>query len=379
MSRNKPRSGRTSTIILILLLVTALFTSGGVYYLATNVVDEDFDFHLDISPTNADVRALLPEETAIVAQPEPKDYTISMVGDCTLASSQRENGFDSVIAEKGLDWPFSGTVDILSADDFTLANLECTLSDTHLTSGSTFAFRGPTENAQILVSGSVEAVTNGNNHTPDFGAQGEADSRAAVEAADVGYLGPDEAKIFATESGLKIGVYCPGWNNATLAGVEEVIPALREDGADVVIYAPHWGREGKYHPTDEQQLVAHAAIDAGADIVCGTHPHVLQRCEEYNGGMIFYSLANYSFGGNNAPRDRDTVIAQVTITQDADGKCAVTGYTLIPCCLSSTEGVNDFCPVPYDEDDEGYARALSKLDVTYSGPDLNVDSSFLYS
>ena len=137
-----------------------------------------------------------------------------------------------------------------------------------------------------------------------------------------------------------------------------------------MIYAPHWGMEGQYHPIAEQELVAHTAIDAGADIVCGTHPHVMQRMEEYNGG-------NFSFGGNNAPRDRDSVIAQVIITKDPDGKCTVTGTNLIPCCLSSTEGVNDYRPVPYAEDDEFYARALSKLDGTFTGPDLTIDYSFL--
>jgi poly-gamma-glutamate synthesis protein (capsule biosynthesis protein) len=300
-----------------------------------------------------------------------------MVGDCTLASSQRSGDFDRVIAQNGLEWPFSGTVDILAADDFTLANLECSFSDTSLRSGSTFAFLGPAENAQILANGSVEAVTNGNNHTPDFGEQGVADTKAAVEAVSVGYVGANESMIFETERGLKIGVYCPGWRNATIDGANQAIPALREAGADIVIYAPHWGMEGKYHPIAEQELVAHTAIDAGADIVCGTHPHVMQRMEEYNGGMIFYSLGNFSFGGNTAPRDRDSVIAQVIITKDPDGTCTVTGTNLIPCCLSSTDGINDYRPVPYAEDDEFYARALSKLDGTFTGPDLTVDYSFL--
>ena len=160
-------------------------------------------------------------------------------------------------------------------------------------------------------------MTNGNNHTLDFNERGVADTKAAVEAVNVGYIGANESQIFTTESGLKIGVYCPGWRNATIDGANQAIPALREAGADIVIYAPHWGMEGQYHPIAEQELVAHTAIDAGADIVCGTHPHVMQRMEEYNGGMIFYSLGNFSFGGNSAPRDRDSVIAQVTITQDA--------------------------------------------------------------
>lgn len=376
MKNKSPRSGRASTAVLVVLLLTAALVTAGLVFLAMNTIN-DFDLHLDFTKRTAQAEPAAPEETAMPVEPETETFVISMIGDCTLASSQRTSDFDRVIRENGLEWPFSGTVDILANDDFTLANLECSFSDAGLRSASTFAFLGPAENAQILANGSVEAVTNANNHTLDFNEQGVIDTKAAVEAASVGYIGANESQIFTTDRGLNIGVYCPGWRNATIDGANQAIPALREAGADIVIYAPHWGNEGKYHPIAEQELVAHTAIDAGADIVCGTHPHVMQRMEEYNGGMIFYSLGNFSFGGNNAPRDRDSVIAQVIVTKDADGKYTVTGYNLIPCCLSSTEGINDYRPTPYAEDDEFYARALSKLDGTFTGPDLTVDYSFL--
>lgn len=378
MKNDAPRSGRASTVVLVVLLLTAAIVTAGLFFLVKYTVDDGFDLHLDFSKIPAHADVVTPQPTELPAEPETKTFVISMVGDCTLASSQRGGDFDRVIQQNGLEWPFSGTVDILSQDDFTLANLECSFSDANLRSASTFAFLGTSDYAQILSNGSVEAVTNGNNHTLDFNERGVADTKAAVEAVNVGYIGANESQIFTTESGLKVGVYCPGWRNATIDGANQAIPVLREAGADIVIYAPHWGLEGKYHEIAEQELVAHTAIDAGADIVCGTHPHVMQRMEEYNGGMIFYSLGNFSFGGNSAPRDRDSVIAQVTITQDADGKCTVTGYNLIPCCLSSTDNINDYRPVPYAEDDEFYARAISKLDGTFTGPDLVVDYSFLY-
>lgn len=379
MSNNAPRRGHGSTVALILLFIAAVFVSIGTFYLAKSAIGDDFDFHLDFSVPQVHARAMPPQPAATPEPtPEPQVFVISMVGDCTIASSQTENAFDRYIEENDYSWPFSGTVDILSQDDFTLANLECSLSDEHYRSSSTFAFLGKADYAKILSEGSVEAVTNGNNHTKDFGEDAEADSRAAVEAVDVGYIGATESKIFTTERGLKIGVYCPGWGNATIPNVEQVIPALREDGADVVIFAPHWGVEGKYHANEEQELVAHAAIDAGADIVWGTHPHVLQPMEEYNGGIIFYSLGNWSFGGNTAPRDRDTVIAQVTITMSPDGKCTISAHEVIPCCLSSSQGVNDFRPEPYEADSEDYERVMTKLDGSYAGRDLVVDYSFLY-
>ena len=92
---------------------------------------------------------------------------------------------------------------------------------------------------------------------------------------------------------------------------------------------------------------------------------------------FFEMLGNFSFGGNTAPRDRDTAIAQVTVMQNTDGTVELQGFSLIPCCLSSMSGVNDYRPKPYEKDSEEYARAMSKLDGTFTGPDLNVDYSFL--
>ena len=92
---------------------------------------------------------------------------------------------------------------------------------------------------------------------------------------------------------------------------------------------------------------------------------------------FFEMLGNFSFGGNTAPRDVDTAIAQVTVKKDGDG-WAVDGYDLIPCRLSSTDSKNDYRPRPYDKDEDGYARTISKLDGSWTGSDLNVDYSFMY-
>lgn len=137
----------------------------------------------------------------------------------------------------------------------------------------------------------------------------------------------------------------------------------------------HWGIEGSYRVTGGQEQLGRAAIDAGADIVYGSHPHVLQRIDEYNGGYIVNSLGNWSFGGNTAPRDRDTAIVRFSVKRDLDGTVSVEGYEAVPCCLSSTEGINDYRPTPYEEGSEAYERTMSKLDGSFDGPDLVVDYS----
>ena len=137
----------------------------------------------------------------------------------------------------------------------------------------------------------------------------------------------------------------------------------------------HWGIEGSYRPAGTQTALGQAAIDAGADIVYGSHPHVLQPIVEYNGGYIVYSLGNFVFGGNTAPRDRDTAIVQFTVKRAADGTVSVEGWEAIPCSLSSTPVSNDFRPEPYNEGSEEYERTMSKLNGTFTGPDLVVDYS----
>jgi poly-gamma-glutamate synthesis protein (capsule biosynthesis protein) len=137
----------------------------------------------------------------------------------------------------------------------------------------------------------------------------------------------------------------------------------------------HWGLEGSYQVTGGHAQLGQAAIDAGADLVYGSHPHVLQKIEEYNGGYIFNSLGNWSFGGNTAPRDRDTAIIQVTVKRDANGIVSLDGYSAIPCCLSSTPSINDYRPEPYEEGSDEWKRTMSKLDGTWTGADLVIDYS----
>lgn len=317
-----------------------------------------------------------PDPTPVpTPEPTPETFIISMVGDCTLASSQYYPGIFESYIDDSMSWPFSGTVQYFENDYLTIANLECSFSNEALTSSSTFHFLAPAAYAEILAKGGVDFVTYANNHTADFGEAGMADTEAALDAAGVAWAGPDGICIFRTGDGITVGLYSAPWiatEDEVVAGVEAL--SARED-VDLVIALMHWGLEGSYQVTDGQTQLGHAAIDAGADFVYGSHPHVLQRIETYHGGYIFYSLGNWSFGGNTAPRDRDTAIIRVTVKRDTDGTVTLDGYTAIPCCLSSTPAINDYRPEPYDEDSDEWARAMSKLDGTFTGPDLTIDYS----
>lgn len=327
-------------------------------------------------PTETEPEETEPEET----EPQEQRYTLTFVGDCTLGSTP--SGFYSSSSFVGTvgddyDFPFRKVREYFENDDFTMVNLESVLSDSGTgAADKTFVFRGPTAYTQILTGSSVEAVTLANNHTMDFGKTGYRSTKDALTDAGVPYVEANGTMLYTTDSGLTIGVYatCFTVNEADL---RSDIAALRSKGAEIIIAAMHWGTEGSYRVTSSQKTYARLAIDAGADIVYGHHPHVLQPIEEYNGGVIYYSLGNFSFGGNTAPRDRDSAILRQEIIRDENGKVRLGELTIIPVSISSMDIYNNYQPVPYEKGTKEYDRTLSKLDGSFDGPDLVVDYSNL--
>ncbi len=333
-------------------------------------------------PTEAPTEEPTEPPTEAPTEPPEVRYTFSFVGDCTLGSNrdkwQAGYSFIQTIG-KDYDYPFANVREYFENDDFTMANLEVVLADEGNSTGKLFTFRGPTAYTQILTGSSVEGVTIANNHARDYGQAGYDSTKQLLEAAGVEYVEAYTSNMFTLENGLVVGLYAI---DGSVAGIEkdravEGVKQLKEDGAELIIVAAHWGNEGKYRPNAQQQDVGKALIDAGANIIYGHHPHVLQKIEEYNGGIIYYSLGNFSFGGNRAPRDMDSVIVQQEIIRKSDGTVTLGEVTLIPCSISSEEKFNNYQPTPCEEGSEMYDRILSKLDGTFTGYDLVVDYSSL--
>ena len=357
--------------MILISLALALALSACSERPATVLPDPDY-----ATPSAAPVPS--PEPTPSPT-PEPEDeyFVISMAGDCTLSSTQRENTFETIV-NGDMSWPFSGTKQFFEDDYLTIANLECSLSYEQLYGSSMFQFCGDAGNAQMLVEGGVDFVTTSNNHTYDFGQTGLDNTMAVLEEYGIAYAAPDGSYIYRLGDGITVGLYAAKYT-CTQAEITAGVSALANDpDVDVVICLMHWGLEGYYRQVPNQTTLGQAAIDAGADIVYGSHPHVLQPIEEYNGGWIVYSLGNFVFGGNTNPRDKDTAIVQFTVRRAADGEVTVEGWEAIPCRLSSVTTHNDFCPVPYEEGSEEYERTMSKLNGTYTGPNLSLDYRDFY-
>ena len=343
-------------------------------------------------PDASETPAPTPEPTPTpTPEPTPELFTISVIGDETLTSHQNLSD-QSEFSYNGrmngdYSYPFKNTAQYFLNDEYTVSNLECTLADQQMYSDQTFYFRAPTANAQILTEGGVDFVTTANNHSLDFGQAGLLATYAALEEYGIAYGKEDESQIITTPHGLKLGIYCaynsfqPSRDKACAA-----IQMMRPD-ADYIICCFHWGQELHYQPNADQIDLARACIDAGADLIFGCHSHCLQPIEEYNGGIILYSMGEFSFGGSTSPTDRDTAIFQVTLKRDLDGSISVDGWRVIPCCVSSRpvyegytlDAYNDYCPTPYEEGSEDYERVMSKLNGTYEGGNVGADYSNWYS
>ena len=320
----------------------------------------------------------LPPVTTI--PPDPETFTLTLTGDFTpgCMPGQFENP-KAYVGTVGDDYayPFLYMRDYFENDDFTFLNLEVVLGlDVGKQANKTFVFSAPEEYVQIMTCSSVEAVTLANNHTEDFGTGGYENTKRVLDENGIAYVEEDKTAIFRTQSGLTIGLYADSFY-LNESEIEENIAALRQQGAEVVICAFHWGDEGVYRHNNKQARYAHAAIDAGADIVVGHHPHVLQDMEVYNGKPIFYSLGNFSFGGNDHPKDYDSAIIQLEILREYDGTIRIGTVKPIPICISSVADLNNYQPVPYEEGCDGYNRVMEKLNGTYSGP--NVTPGYNYS
>lgn len=266
--------------------------------------------------------------------------TLAAAGDCMF-----DRGVRAVCAERGREWPLSAVRDIMAAADVAFLNLETSIARGGARlPGKGIWFRSAPEFAQELADAGIDVVTLANNHVLDYddpafdetlsnlsaagidvcgGGKNMAEARRpAVLSANgisVAFLGYSEfAHIYwsvARPKRFVAGEAGPGispWDREAI--VEDIRRAKRL--ADHVVVSFHWGDEYVSMPADRQVQLAHAAIDAGASVVHGHHPHVLQPVEVYHGGVIFYSLGNFVFD-QKKPATVESMIAHVTFSPEA--------------------------------------------------------------
>lgn len=295
----------------------------------------------------------------------PVSLTLSVVGDCTLGTDETfdyDTSLNAYYENYGADYFLQNVKDIFSADDLTIANFEGTLTDSDEREDKTFAFKAPASYASILTGGSVEAVNTANNHSHDYGEQSFDDTLAALDDAGIVHFGYDETAVMDVK-GIKVGlvgIYELYDHLEREQQLKDNIAKVKADGAQLIVAIFHWGNETETVPDSNQTTLGRIAIDEGADLVCGHHPHVLQGIETYKGRNIVYSLGNFCFGGNSSPSDMDTMIFQQTFTVTSEGVQADNVTNIIPCSISSADGYNNYQPTPASGDEA--SRIKSKIE-----------------
>jgi poly-gamma-glutamate synthesis protein (capsule biosynthesis protein) len=280
---------------------------------------------------------LVPEKKAAEIPEQPKVISVVAVGDIMLGGKGQ-----SRFEKEGYDFPFFATRDLFQAGDIVIGNLETALTE----KGTPFPdkkylFRNsPGKVASALKKAGFDIVTLANNHSMDYGDDGLRDTLSALNDAGIRYHGAGfnlaearQAQVFTLENGQSAAFlaysntfpeeFWAGGDNAGVAFGHEIyvrkdIARLVEQGIDIIVVSFHWGQERQTELRAYQPLLAYAAIDAGADLVIGHHPHILQAVEKYKSGLILYSLGNYTFS-TFSPHVHTGAIAKVDFI---DGKVA---------------------------------------------------------
>ncbi len=231
--------------------------------------------------------------------------TISATGDVTLSSDIKQpkdiNFFSVYDKEKDNAYFFKNVKTIFEKDDMILINFEGTLSDRGSRVDKKWAFRGKPSYIDILTQGSVEAVAFANNHVKDYGEVSYTDTIECFKKAGIVYSSYGTVGVYEVK-GIKIGMIsvqeCGISKKSYEATLRNAIKAVNKKKPDLLIVSFHWGIEYTYKPNKAQIELSRMAIDEGADLVLGHHPHVLHPIEKYKDAYIVYSLGNFCFGGN---------------------------------------------------------------------------------
>lgn len=238
--------------------------------------------------------------------------TVAGAGDVNLG-----DGVTPYLTSNGVNYPWKDARDVFGVADIAFVNLECCIASVGTpVSGKEFCFRGPADSAAGLRWAGVDVVSLANNHTKDYGAEALRETLTHLDENAIAWCGAGEnatgaySPAVVVTHGMKVALVAftsvvpSGWP-ATSSGAgcattwdhERVAGVIADAGeaGDYVVASFHWGIELQTSPNSQQRELAHLAVDSGADLVLGHHPHVVQGFELYKNRLIAYSLGNFVF------------------------------------------------------------------------------------
>ncbi len=224
--------------------------------------------------------------------------------------------------------PFRKIKDRLHKSDILFGNLESVISDKGYDQGGPYSFRAPPKMMEGLLLADFNVMSIANNHSFDWTVEALVDTKERLEAEEITAVGGGlkayspqiierEGQSFAFIAHTAVGA--PGWAvTETTPGVawyseEKLKEAIEkvEEKVDAIIFSIHYGVEYQTRPNQNQVDISKNAIDMGVDLVIGHHPHVIQPVEEYNGGIIAYSLGNFVFDQSFSEKTMEGLLLEV--------------------------------------------------------------------
>jgi poly-gamma-glutamate capsule biosynthesis protein CapA/YwtB (metallophosphatase superfamily) len=354
-TRRKKNSNKLTGILvslgIIVIIIAAALVIWNIYSTLSNQQDENSSSKdtEDIQAVNDSeetepAKDIADQETDKVQEAELNlDHVkLSFVGDIMLGSK-----VDNLLQDHGYDYPYLYVQEYLRQADLSFANLETPISEQGEPEDKEYAYRTSPKALPEFAESGIDIVNLANNHILDYGLTGMLDTFKYLDETGIKYVGAgndaEEAytPVILEKNGMKIAVF--GFSQVVPElwwkadkdhpGVAETynytrpveaIESVRTE-ADLIVVIAHWGEERNDLPVKQQVEMAHRYIDAGADLVVGGHPHVLQGLEHYNGKWIAYSLGNFIFTTNDNPKTWETIILEASCSKE--GVC---GIELVP-------------------------------------------------
>lgn len=309
----------------------------------------------------------LPARVLDYVKPKPPaEATLVAVGDIMLSRAVATR-----MRWHGDDYPFASTSDFVRSADIAFGNLETAITEGPEVLPFEMSFRADPESAKALRDAGFDIVSLANNHTPNFDEKGLWDTifhlnEAGVVHAGAGLEAQANQAAFMEANGIRFAFLAYNDDDVVPASyearetrlgtafmhTERMIAAVSEarNAADIVIVSMHAGDEYVSFPNDSQIAFAHAAIDAGAELVLGHHPHVVQTMEVYKGKYIFYSLGNFIFDQMWSRETREGLVVKATFRKEG-----LTGVTFHPVLIE------DYAQPRFLDASEGVERILGRL------------------
>ena len=223
------------------------------------------------------------------------------------------------------NFPFLNIDDFLKTADLRIANIEGPITNFKSVANNTNRMRF-TISPQFLpvLESRFDVLSLANNHMLDFGEDGYAQTKENLASAGINFFGDYEngqgnLSTIIEKNEIEIGFI--GYHGLINRGFENILDEIEKirPQVDFLIIVPHWGAEYKTFPAEETRQKAKQFIDAGADLILGSHPHVVQNSEEYNGKMIFYSLGNFIFDQYFSQETMEGLCVEVLLEKSDNG------------------------------------------------------------